>query len=1145
MVEIRTASTLPLPAVTPPISLSSSSIKSNVSQNSAKETPLLSIQKMDHSVSVKEALPVSESQQKKRFEHSDHEIEESLVEILDGPTTSFRGTMSPPLERSEGSDIPEEISEHLESEAHSIASIPEETDIVEEEQNVASNASHISQKSYTEPESSPNIPEDVPDQNPRDSLDKTPEIAEEVLDNNSYTEPQSSSSIPEDLKDSPETTPGVPEEVLDYSYTKLRSSLSIVEQSPGITEDVKESHGKTSSVSVEEYSYTEPRSSTNISDGSPTSHKKLKQSEDLPEAIPEEESDENLDETSVQEELDNQNSDTSENVSEVAEDEDHISEKDNVLAEKSPQDLPNLNDSENLAEESAEGFDGRSQISDISEISEKEQDEDHISEKDNVSAEKVLKDSPNVEHSENRAEMSTEDLDVRSQVSDNSDISENLPEVAEDDISEKSNLSTEKMPEVFPNLKDPELSSKIVPKDSKDVTVVSSHDIDTSEKSTPVVPETSIKIAGKEDISERPSVLVDQEHLETNDAKEDDGKSWSQTSSIAEEITSAYDDEDFSEFGSLKEESEKLIFEDTGRVEKADSGEKQSYEWDESDESAHTSAGNEEIIATGSGTVVPNLPLGDYSEEQDEQEASENSEKLDSIDKNESERSESSKSEKLKAVETEKVEPVSQEEEQEYSEKVEPVSQEEEQEYSEDFEADDDDDETESDIPEILEEEGEELNDENFKTFTADNKVVLAEKDGIEDEHKASDQDEVLDDITDEIYREIMDDSFDCIKTTKNSRRKVEQKLPNEAKEVAKEVAKDKDKSKVVTDDITKDLLADAFLQMMSIKRRKNEKQEDSKLAGKRHHLNTVAKPSGKSPEYETPAVTNHLGLGAGLGAMDEQKVNNALMIAESNQALQKEALKAMNQDIEGLLGTSLDDDEDDFPVNENKYPDNVSDDTEPSVHDYSPMFAVPHNAQEVTSIVNSTIDILTAKKLEGLPLDDCKPTAHILGKETESEFENRSTRSYRNLVFDLTKEVYIDAVSQNEVASQPPWAKAKWKGGQKLSRNFMRWKSDDEVRALVLERVTHTIGLGAPRTTMQTLQRKTPVRGNKKDNVDAILIEELRQEEPQWTDYDEDEAAVKFQVADSILNMLLDDTARVFNAIQAKKKVPDDVVVI
>ena len=1116
MVEIRTASTLPLPVVTPPISRSSSSsIKSNVSQNSAKETSLLSEQKMYHSVSAKEAFPVSESQRKKRFENSDHEIEESLIEILDGPTTSFRDTMrSGPasLERSEeGSDIPEEISEHLESEAHSIASIPEETNIVEEEQNVASNASDISQKSYTEPESSPSIPEDFPDRNLRDSPDKTPEIAEEVLDDNSYTEPQSNSSISEDLKDSPETTPGVPEEVLDYSYTKLGSSPSIVEQSPGITEDVKESHGNTASVSVEEYSYTEPRSSTNISDGSPTSHEKLKQSEDLSEAIPEEESDVSLDETSVQEELDNRNSDTSETLSEVAEDEDHISEKDNVLPEKSHQDLPNLNDSENLAEKSAEDFDGQSQISDISEISEKEQDEDYISENDNVSAEKVLKDSPNVEDSENLAEMSAEDLDVRSQVSDSSDISENLPEVAEDDISEKSNLSTEKTPEVFPNLKDPEFSSKIVPKDSdeiQDVTVASSHDIDTSEKSTPVVPETSIKIAGKEDISEKPSVLVDHEHLETNDAKEDDDKSRSQTSSIAEEIASAYDDEDFSEFGSLKEEESEILI-----VEKADSGEKQSFEWDESDESAHTAAGNEEFIPTGSRTVVPNLPMG----EQDEQEVSENSEKLDSIDKNESVRSESSKSEKLKAVETEKVEPASQEEEQE---------------YSEDFEADDDE-QTESDIPEILEEEGEELDDENFKTYTADNKVVLAEKEDTEDGDKASDQDEVLDDITDEIYREIMDDSFDCIKTTKNSRRKVEQK---------EEVGKDKDKSTVDTDDITKDLLADAFLQMMSVKRRKKEKQEDSKLAGKRHHLNTVAKPSGKSPGYETPAVTNALGLGAGLGAMDEQKVNNALMIAESNQ---KEALKAMNQDIEGLLGTSLDDDEDDFPVNENKFPDHVSDDTEPSVHDYSPMFAVPHNAQEVTSIVNSTIDILTAKKQEGLPLDDCKPTAHILGEETESEFENRSTRSYRNLVFDLTKEVYIDAVSQNEVASQPPWAKAKWKGGQKLSRNFMRWKSDDEVRALVLERVTHTIGLGAPRTTMQTLQRKTPVRGNKKDNVDAILIEELRQEEPQWTDYDEDEAAVKFQVADSILNMLLDDTVRVFNAIQAKKKVPDDVVVI
>ena len=249
-----------------------------------------------------------------------------------------------------------------------------------------------------------------------------------------------------------------------------------------------------------------------------------------------------------------------------------------------------------------------------------------------------------------------------------------------------------------------------------------------------------------------------------------------------------------------------------------------------------------------------------------------------------------------------------------------------------------------------------------------------------------------------------------------------------------------------------------------------------------------------------------------------------------------------MDDDIEGLLGTALDDEDDEeFPVKQSTH---TSDDLEVTAHEYAPMFAVPHNVQEMTSIVNSALDILLAQKRDRKPLSDCEAPAHFCGDESE-ESESRSIRSYTRLLFDLTKEVLIDAVCSGDHTARPPWAKAKWKGGQKLSRDFRRWESDEDIRADVLRRVTDLIGLGAPRTTMQTLQRKTPVRGNKKDNVDAILIEELRDEEPQWTDYDDDEISVKFQVADSILAMLLDDTVRVFNAIEAKRNVPDNVLVV
>ena len=354
----------------------------------------------------------------------------------------------------------------------------------------------------------------------------------------------------------------------------------------------------------------------------------------------------------------------------------------------------------------------------------------------------------------------------------------------------------------------------------------------------------------------------------------------------------------------------------------------------------------------------------------------------------------------------------------------------------------------------------------------------------------------------------------------------------------------------LATDRITKDLLADAIMQMIEIKRRKEKNiatavQSKPKRTASAPQLSTA---TGETLPEKIPVLTgttSPVNVSEVETPVDDEKaINNALLVAKTNQVLDDDALRSIDDDIAGLLGTSVDD-EDEFPVNVTNFSADPPSDNETSLPEYAPMFAVPHSAQELTPMVNSTVDVLLEQRRLGRPLEDCVPQAQFLAGETESELGSVSIQSYRHLVFDLTKEVFIDTVSQNEPATRPLWAKAKWKGGQKLSRHFKRWKSDEEIRATVLERVTNVIGLGAPRATMATIPRKTPVRGNKKDNVDAILIEELRQEEPLWTDYEEDETTVKFQVADAILNMLLEDTARVFNAIQAKKNVPDDVLVV
>lgn len=56
-----------------------------------------------------------------------------------------------------------------------------------------------------------------------------------------------------------------------------------------------------------------------------------------------------------------------------------------------------------------------------------------------------------------------------------------------------------------------------------------------------------------------------------------------------------------------------------------------------------------------------------------------------------------------------------------------------------------------------------------------------------------------------------------------------------------------------------------------------------------------------------------------------------------------------------------------------------------------------------------------------------------------------------------------------------------------------------------------------------------------KRDFVDTILISELKEEEPEWVNYDQDEVTVKLQIADSIFNLLVDDCVNLIKDLQLK----------
>lgn len=56
-----------------------------------------------------------------------------------------------------------------------------------------------------------------------------------------------------------------------------------------------------------------------------------------------------------------------------------------------------------------------------------------------------------------------------------------------------------------------------------------------------------------------------------------------------------------------------------------------------------------------------------------------------------------------------------------------------------------------------------------------------------------------------------------------------------------------------------------------------------------------------------------------------------------------------------------------------------------------------------------------------------------------------------------------------------------------------------------------------------------------KRDFVDTILISEIKEEEPDWVNYDEEEVAVKIQVAENIFDYLVDDTANLIKTLESK----------
>ncbi|XP_018424656.1 PREDICTED: centrosome-associated protein 350 [Nanorana parkeri] len=192
---------------------------------------------------------------------------------------------------------------------------------------------------------------------------------------------------------------------------------------------------------------------------------------------------------------------------------------------------------------------------------------------------------------------------------------------------------------------------------------------------------------------------------------------------------------------------------------------------------------------------------------------------------------------------------------------------------------------------------------------------------------------------------------------------------------------------------------------------------------------------------------------------------------------------------------------------------------------------AVPHSALEAEQLVQSAVDELWGWKRLSLDI------AEIRNNFTRCENEEQSPahRAYKEMLFDLTLDIFEEICSPDPRGSQPPWKKPV-RVTPSYSRRVRDPNNIQEVKSFLTSEVLNLLSLKKEQNHKMDWQRMMKFGRKKRDRVDHILVQELHEEEAQWVNYDEDELFVKMQLADGIFEALIRDTIQVLQRIQSKK---------
>lgn len=171
----------------------------------------------------------------------------------------------------------------------------------------------------------------------------------------------------------------------------------------------------------------------------------------------------------------------------------------------------------------------------------------------------------------------------------------------------------------------------------------------------------------------------------------------------------------------------------------------------------------------------------------------------------------------------------------------------------------------------------------------------------------------------------------------------------------------------------------------------------------------------------------------------------------------------------------------------------------------------VPSSKDEISGVVAPMAQKLYASKFGQMDASS---------KDDLAAITDPSKKVFVAFLYELVAEIFEAVYSCEAEEQNPPWMPQKSLAKERLSLP----KTEAQLVSRVQREALIFFGMEKRAGKENLIVRWSQ---KKRDRVDQILVRELHTEEASWIDYSKDEALVKDQLSEAIMNLLVQDTVK------------------